>query len=56
MFVLYKINAFDLREINKIIWKEILWKYSIQSLKTTDSVWVSLLMADVTSLMPPSFG
>ena len=30
----------------KIIWKEILWKYSIQSLKTGDSVLLSLFVRD----------
>ena len=41
-----------------IIWKKILWKYSTQSLKTADSVWLSSwkIMADETSLMLPSPG
>ena len=29
-----------------IIWKEIFWKYSIQSLETADSVLLSLFMRD----------
>ena len=29
-----------------MVTKEVLWKYSIQSLKTTDSVWSSLFMRD----------
>ena len=32
--------------LNQIIWKGILWKYSIQSLKIADSVWLSLFMRD----------
>ena len=34
------------RENHKIMWKEILWKYSIQSLKTVDSVLLSLFLRD----------
>ena len=36
-----------------IIWKEILWEHSIQSLKTADSVWLSLFMRDNGSLGRP---
>ena len=43
--------------LNQIFWKGILWKYSIQSLKLADSVWLSLFMRDnVTSLTLPSPG
>ena len=34
----------ELSEVVKIIWKEILWKHSIQSLKIADSVLLSLFM------------
>ena len=32
--------------LNQIVWKGILWKYSIRSLKIADSVWLSLFMRD----------
>ena len=34
------------RENHEIMWKEILWKYSIQTLKTADSVLLSLFLRD----------
>ena len=59
-FAIFKLAADSKTDINqngvqiiKIICKEILWKYSIQSLKKADSVLLSLFMADATSLTPP---
>ena len=69
MFVIFVFNNhFDDRNLSETLYfwpccdelkrlEEILWKYNIQSLKTADSVLLSLLiMADTTSLTPPSSG